>query len=184
MNLKRNPCQQLHPYDFNSCINGKIATMIGCKPFWIYENIKGLRNCTKAAQLSAFLDKVRLVQGMDDNTLYHQFSCLKPCSYVEYKVWCFNLIFIIKVVFVKLAGDPLIVPTKDSKSIISIRFASPTITTEQEEMAYSFQTLIADFGGLLGLFVGFNFLMIWDCLLLVLKCLKTKKKIFTSIIRL
>ena len=79
-----------------------------------------------------------------------------------------------------MAGDPLIVPTKDSKSIISIRFASPTITTEKEEMAYSFQALIADFGGLLGLFVGFNFLMIWDCLLLALKCLKTKKKDFNS----
>ena len=60
---------------------------------------------------------------------------------------------------------------------LSIRFASPTVTTEQEEMAYSFQALVADFGGLLGLFVGFNFLMIWDCILLAMKCLKTKKKV-------
>ena len=79
--------------------------------------------------------------------------------------------------FVKLAGDPLVVPTKGSNTIVvSIRFASPTMTTEQEEMAYSFQTLIAEFGGLLGLFVGFNFLMIWDGVVLALKCLKTRTK--------
>ena len=86
MNLKRSPCEKLLPYDFNSCIHGKLATLIGCKPYWISENIDGLKNCTSAAQLSAFLDKVRLVQGMDDNTLYHHLNCLKPCSFVEYKV--------------------------------------------------------------------------------------------------
>ena len=80
--------------------------------------------------------------------------------------------------FIKLAGDPLMVPTKGSDTtVVSIRFASPTLTTKQEEMAYSFQTLIADFGGLLGLFVGFNFLMIWDGVVLALKCLKTKTKL-------
>lgn len=80
-----------------------------------------------------------------------------------------------KVFFVQFAGDPLIVPSKFSnRTLISIRFASPTLTTEQEELAYSFQALIADLGGLLGLFVGFNFLMIWDCVLHALKFLKTK----------
>ena len=88
-----------------------------------------------------------------------------------------------KVFFIQFAGDPLIVPSKFSNTtVISIRFASPTLTTEQEELAYSFQALIADFGGLLGLFVGFNFLMIWDCILLALKFLKTKKHMEFTII--
>ena len=86
MNMKGSQCEQSQPYNFDSCINGKIAIMIGCKPFWVTENINGLQNCTDARQLSAYLDKVRLAQGMDDNTLYNHFQCLKPCSYVEYKV--------------------------------------------------------------------------------------------------
>ena len=90
MNLKGSRCEQSQPYNFDSCINGKIATMIGCKPFWVSENINGLQNCTDARQLSAYLDKVRLAQGMDDNTLYDHFQCLKPCSYVEYKVCRFK----------------------------------------------------------------------------------------------
>ena len=61
-------------------------------------------------------------------------------------------------------------------TVLSIQFDSPVITTEQEVMAYSLGSLIADFGGLLGLFVGFNFLMIWDCILYGLKCLKSKKQ--------
>ena len=86
MNTKRSPCEKFQPYDYNFCVDSKIATMIGCKPFWISENIDGLKNCTNATHLSAFLDEVRHTQGMDDNTLYKYSSCLKPCTYVEYTV--------------------------------------------------------------------------------------------------
>ena len=64
---------------------------------------------------------------------------------------------------------------------LDIKFDSPIITTEEEVMAYSFGSLIADFGGLLGLFVGFNFLMIWDCILYALTCLKSKKELVLHI---
>ena len=43
-------------------------------------------------------------------------------------------------------------------------FDSSNILTETEELAYSLSSLVADCGGVLGLFVGFNFLMIWDFL--------------------
>ena len=65
-------------------------------------------------------------------------------------------------------------------TVLDIKFDSPFITTEQEVMAYSFGSLIADFGGLLGLFVGFNFLMIWDCILYGLTCIKSKKELFLN----
>ena len=41
-------------------------------------------------------------------------------------------------------------------------FDSSNILTETEELAYSLSSLVADCGGVLGLFIGFNFLMIWD----------------------
>ena len=66
-------------------------------------------------------------------------------------------------------------------TVLDIKFDSPLITTEEEVMAYSFGSLIADFGGLLGLFVGFNFLMIWDCILYGLTCIKSKKELFFHI---
>ena len=47
---------------------------------------------------------------------------------------------------------------------VSFMFESPTILLEQEVEAYSIGTFVADCGGVLGLFIGFNFLMIWDLL--------------------
>ena len=41
------------------------------------------------------------------------------------------------------------------------------VEVEREEAAYSALTLVADCGGLLGLFIGFNFLMIWDLVVIV-----------------
>ena len=41
-------------------------------------------------------------------------------------------------------------------------FASNTVTVYREEEAYSLLSLVSDCGGLLGLFIGFNFLMFWD----------------------
>ena len=49
-------------------------------------------------------------------------------------------------------------------SIVKILFDRPGIITETEELAYSLSSLVADCGGVLGLFIGFNFLMIWDFL--------------------
>ena len=43
-----------------------------------------------------------------------------------------------------------------------IRFGVNSIDVEQEIESYSLESLVADCGGVLGLFVGFNFLMIWD----------------------
>ena len=45
--------------------------------------------------------------------------------------------------------------------------ASDTIKVLREEEAFSFVSLVADCGGVLGLFIGFNFLMIWDW---IVKC--------------
>ena len=41
-------------------------------------------------------------------------------------------------------------------------FGSDTVRVLREEEAYSLLSLVSDCGGLLGLFIGFNFLMFWD----------------------
>ena len=43
-------------------------------------------------------------------------------------------------------------------------FASSKVTVQKEVESYSIPSLVADYGGLLGLSVGFNFLMIWECI--------------------
>ena len=47
-------------------------------------------------------------------------------------------------------------------------FSSNSILVRKEQEAFPFASLVADCGGILGLFVGFNFLMIWEWMLDVL----------------
>ena len=58
-------------------------------------------------------------------------------------------------------------------SEVRVLFSGTNIFIEKEELAYPFITLLADFGGVLGLFIGFNFLMIWDIIVIVIKKIKT-----------
>ena len=45
----------------------------------------------------------------------------------------------------------------------------PTMQILREQEAYPILSLVADIGGILGLFIGFNFLMIFDWIVLPLK---------------
>ena len=65
--------------------------------------------------------------------------------------------------------------TKQNISGIRVLFSGQTIFIEREELAYPFITLLADFGGVLGLFIGFNFLMIWDIIVIVIEKIKAIK---------
>ena len=42
----------------------------------------------------------------------------------------------------------------------------------REEWAYPFMSFLADFGGVLGLFIGFNFLMVWDIIVYFIEKIK------------
>ena len=43
-----------------------------------------------------------------------------------------------------------------------IIFATASVQVLREEEAFTFGSLVADCGGVLGLFIGFNFMMVWD----------------------
>ena len=46
---------------------------------------------------------------------------------------------------------------------------SPNIVVEKESLLYNFESLVAEFGGTLGLFIGFSFMAFWDCFEFILK---------------
>ena len=71
-----------------------------------------------------------------------------------------------------MEGEPIVMDTKKNISEIRILFSGQTVIIEKEELAYPFITLMADFGGVLGLFIGFNFLMIWDIIFSVIEKIK------------
>lgn len=125
---------------------------IGCQPYWIEEVNTNMKNCSKSADIKTFLEKMTFISTADELKLQKEFNCKKPCQYMEYKV----------------VEEPHNFHRADLNTTNAwITMASPKITVEREVESYSVTAFVADYGGLLGLFVGFNFLMIWDCLVYI-----------------
>ena len=91
-------------------------------------------------------------------------GCLKPCKYKRY-----NLVRQVEVG----STDP------DPEVSTFILWAVTNSTlVEKEQLVYPLSTLVAEFGGTLGLFVGFSFLTAWEEILkgaVFIKSLMMKK---------
>ena len=75
----------------------------------------------------------------------------------------------------QLVEDPIVTPMLNESTKLYPQFASNKLQILQEVEAYPALSLVADVGGVLGLFIGFNFLMLWDWIVLCLEkfCSKT-----------
>lgn len=60
-------------------------------------------------------------------------------------------------------------PKQKGYTEIKAMLTSTTVQVLREEEAFSFESLVADCGGVLGLFVGFNFIMVWEWILFLIK---------------
>ena len=76
-------------------------------------------------------------------------GCLEPCQYRKYH-------------FVK--GKER-VGLKLEHFAFSLWAVSKKTTIKTEQLIYPITSLVADFGGTLGLFLGFSFITLWDSLL-------------------
>ena len=53
-----------------------------------------------------------------------------------------------------------------------ISFSTNVLTVLEEQYVYPMDSFIAEFGGALGLFLGFSFMMVWDLIQFVLASVK------------
>ena len=65
-----------------------------------------------------------------------------------------------------MTETPIDVPQNSLELVIA--YAGNSIEVQREEEAYSLLSLVADVGGVLGLFIGFNFIMLWDWMISVM----------------
>ena len=72
-------------------------------------------------------------------------GCLKPCHYKKY-----------------ILAEPSPSSFKYKQYIFSMWAVSSKTKVETEELIYPMSTLVAEFGGTLGLFLGFSFISLWD----------------------
>ena len=82
---------------------------------------------------------------IESDAMEEEVGCRKPCSYNEFKF-----------VFESPEVEPSL------KNMVAFWAASRKTQIEEEVLLYPFTSFIAEFGGALGLFLGFSFMTIWQ----------------------
>lgn len=96
---------------------------------------------------------------MTKNELENATGCKPMCNYFKYEI-------------LKVETD--LSDQRQGQLGFKLILANSEVTTVQEVPAYDFLTLVSNFGGSLGLFIGFSFYMLWDLLVDLILCANAK----------
>ena len=130
-------------------------------------------NSTTLNNYDYYFDQIFM---MPKSMLVKTTKCLLPCVFTEFKVSLVKDVASISirvctlVHFKQMTEDAITVGNVNRANGTGlVLFLSDSVEVLTEEKSFPFGSLVADCGGVLGLFIGFNFLMIWDW---IMKCLK------------
>ena len=170
MHKKRNsahrPCEPDPNYNYGECLHQSIMKKAGCQPHWRLFSVQGLPTCSTKSLANKYDGAYwKLAVTMDSDDVSQATNCLTPCTYLEYKVSTL-FVYLLYCNLSQLAENPVIMKYAHYYTSICPVFASKKIQIMKEVEAYPILSLVADVGGVLGLFIGFNFLMVLDWIVL------------------
>ena len=155
MSKPEQPCESSESYSFTACVKNSISRRIGCRLEWDSWSSRDIQLCSTVKQLEEFDKEYFNLFKLHQENLVRNTGCFIPCSYTDYKL---------ATVPKKFAFEP---------QVLSLQFSSPNLLERTEQLLYPADSFISEFGGALGLFLGFSCIMIWDCLeFLFQNCLK------------
>jgi hypothetical protein len=112
---------------------------------WDRWSSRSLPVCDSFDQLKHAEYVLMWVFDMIQSDLVNYTKCLIPCKYKEFKI----------------VGEPEKLES-GNQARIKLMMANMDIFEKNEELIYPFVSFVAEFGGSLGLFLGFSFMMIFD----------------------
>ena len=140
---------------------------MGCRTLWDRWNGPGVPKCTTGDQYRfqntdplcpGFIivfrkhnNILKLLSRGDLAVITSVTGCQKPCSYKKYT----------------LIGEKRRSTVQSEYFAFSLWAVSNSTMVEREELIYPLTSLVAEFGGTLGLFLGFSFMTLWDHILLL-----------------
>ena len=146
-NRTNEPCG----HSFRDCIDNFMAKNAGCQ---LLENKRktDLPKCKTLDEIRMFEEIYHLLMGSTNKGFKKLTGCLSPCTYMKYIV-----------IYRQRMSDQF---------GVQLGFAAAELTVKKEvkliifkflqELLYPFSSFLAEFGGALGLFLGFSFAMLWD----------------------
>ena len=185
LNLEHRPCEESEDYSFTTCVKESIAESVGCRMPWDRLSRQDRAICTEREQFRQTDENATAFMINEINEVERLTGCLKPCSYGEYK-------------FVNTNPKTLPVSAVPDNQLAIVLWAVTKYTQFEEEvpsvnhqlnktphhfmfyqvLLYPFTSLLAEFGGSLGLFLGFSFVTISDGMKSLAKWLKKNINLF------
>ena len=141
--LIQKPCNNNPSYSFKDCIKRSAENTMGCGLPWDVPQL----NSPVCTTFHQFLDYEAFywnISTMEQKLVKRITGCEVPCQYRSFQQ----------------VGRPL--EYKPKRFGFGISIVSTDITVKTEELVYPFSSFVSEFGGALGLFLGFSFYMVWD----------------------
>ena len=101
------------------------------------------------------------LESADQNEIHEMSKCLKPCNYMVYQ---------------QVDQYKVTEHFGNYDFHVALLPATVDVTVVKEVLLHPFTSLVADFGGTLGLFIGFSFMSPWSAIENLYIIMKTLKK--------
>ena len=140
-------------YSFTRCVASYVTRRVGCRLELDGLSPEEYPICTTLREILELKDEYEKTWDMKQSRLVDHTGCFPPCNYAEYQ----------------LATEPMKYKekeeiTRNGSKRLAVLFSSSKALERKEQLLYSAVSLISEFGGALGLFLGFSFLMVWEAL--------------------
>ena len=133
------------------------ARFVGCALPWYEAPQLNLSRCTSLKQFQKYEDYYWEASVLEQRDALSFTGCKLPCRYREFQE----------------VGRPLKARNVQFGFGLGISIVSTDITVKTEELVYPLESFVSEFGGALGLFLGFSFLMVWDAAFLIFQFCKS-----------
>ncbi|TRY70856.1 hypothetical protein TCAL_11887 [Tigriopus californicus] len=149
LNVQKSPCESDPNYDLGLCLESYLSKNASCKLPWSpRRSLIPERDCATADDFSRLMFIQDQYRDWTSHKTYERTKCLKPCKYQSFKA---------EVSYQTL--PPFNLPSQVG---VFISYKQSAIIKKKQYLIYNVNSLIAEIGGSMGVFIGASFITIYD----------------------